>query len=493
MIKNKPIAKAKIVSELISTKLSIPEYQRPYSWRQKQIFQLLDDLKDAMDSKKNSYLIGTIIVYKPDDTKEEFEIVDGQQRLTTISIILFILNYPNSGINQQLYNHVESQNNIKLNYKLIKEWIDKKEIDFATFLKFILNNVCFVFIEAPSQDEAFVFFDSQNSRGKPLEKYDLLKAHHLRYISDSNEIVAKDCTVFWEKIDKSKKLSFLIYTLLGRTRIWSRKEYGEVDILHEFKSQRISNNPDGFYKLNRYQQPPVFDKWRYIDREIHDVDDGLELIYRDIDAWQGTKRIKFISDSKKFLPFQIMQPLEGGEQFFWFIEKYNQLHTELFNYENENIPKLFQKLHRTLTALSYNLGISYIIEVFEASCLFYYDKFGNDRLLEFSICLEHQLSILRFNKVSVQYASIDKFIREGDNVFAIINEAAFPEHIIRKILMKTEGRYKSIMASEIEKGIRKVFFENLYGENGYYTVNNKQLENYLVMKSKDKFKANLQS
>lgn len=486
----KDIAKAINVSDLINSSLSVPVYQRPYTWKKSQVDQLLDDLKDAMDTKQQSYLVGSIIVYET--TNRGTEIVDGQQRLTTLSLILWSLNYKELGLKNQIFNHKDSQKNITQNYTAIDEWIEKKEISKDEFKSFVLNNVWFVLIKAPSQDEAFVFFDSQNSRGKALEKYDLLKAHHLRYISDQNEKVAEECTIFWEQIDKSKKLGFLIYTLLGRTRMWSRKDYGQVDVLHEFKSQRISNNSDGFYKLNHYQQPPVFEKWRYIDREIHDDDDGLELIYRDIDAWQGTKRIKFVSDSKKYLPFQIMQPLEGGEQFFWFIAKYNQLHIDLFFNDNNNLPELFNKLHLRLKKMCYNLGMSYMLEVYEACCLFYYDKFGTEKLLEFVVCLEHDLSILRFRQQMVQKASISKFIREGDNIFSIINDAAFPEHIIRKILEKTEGRYKSIELSHINKGFRKDYFDTLYGIDGFYTKYQSQLCNLLVMKSKEKFKLQMQ-
>ncbi len=486
MVDNTKIASGKKVSELINDCLTIPEYQRPYAWKPKQVIQLLDDLKESFEHKQDIYLIGTIIIYEFDNKKE---IVDGQQRLTTIAIILYALGYKKTGLSSQPYNHTESQTNLKANFKVIDEWLDKKEIDKKEFENFILHNIWFVHINAPTQDEAFVFFDSQNSRGKPLEKYDLLKAHHLRYISNSNEKLQTECTIYWEKIDKEKKLSFLINKLLGRTRMWSRGKYGEVDVLKEFKSQRSYRSSDGFYKLNQYQQPPIFSKWRYIDREKHDADDGLEFIYRNIDVWQGTKRLKFVSESKKYLPFQMMQPLEGGEQFFWFIEKYNQLYKELFG-GGGNISQLFITLHRSLNILNYNSGVSYIIEVFEACCLFYYDKFGEEQLIEFAICAEHQLSILRFRQFSVQNASINKFIKEeGNNIVEFINEAAFPEHIIHKILDVTEGKYSKFNKEEIQKGIRNSYFNTLYGEkSGFYSKFHEELKQYSVIKIKVKFK-----
>jgi hypothetical protein len=482
---NDKIAEGINISGLINKDMQIPLYQRPYTWQPKHVIQLLEDINESMESKQDSYLVGTIIIFKPED--KPFEIVDGQQRLTSLALILHILGYTEFGLLRQVYNHVDSHINIISNYRTIKKWIENKEISESDLKDYILNNVWFVLVTAPSDDEAFVFFDSQNSRGKPLEKYDLLKAHHLRYISDSNEQVAKECTIYWERMDKSKRLGYLIYTLLGRTRAWSRKEYMPPDVLEEFKSQRISDKSDSFYRLNRYQQPPLFEKWRYIDREIHDDDDGLELIFRNIDAWQGTKRLKFVSKSKKFMPFQIMQPLEGGEQFFWFIEKYNQLYNELFDPENHEIPKLFDELHLCLKNIAnYNIGMSYILEVFEACCLFYYDKFGPDHLLECACCLEHQLSLLRFEKSTVQYASVRNFVKLNNSI-AVINEAAFPEHIIRSLLDNTEGRYRQFENLKIRKGtIRESYFHALYGKEGFYIKNRSYFNDFQLLKRKDK-------
>ena len=479
------IAKKIKVSDLIRMNLRIPPYQRPYTWTNKQVLQLLEDLNESLANNQKAYLVGSIIVYNDSDF---YEIVDGQQRITTLSIILWLLQDESLGLRNQIYNHKESKDNIVHNFHTIKQWLDTKEIHQKDFKEFILNNVWFVLINAPSQDEAFVFFDSQNSRGKSLKKHDLLKAHHLRYIPNGNEKVAIECTIFWERIGKTGHLEYLVEMLLGRTRVWSRKEFYNVDILDEFKSQRISNSTDGFFRLNHYHQPPLFEKWRYIDREVHDDDDGLELVYRDIDVWHGSKRIKFVSESKKFLPFQLQQPLEGGEQFFWFVEKYDQLFYELFESENIKIPRLFRKLYHLLKGLRYNLGISYMTQLFEAACLFYYDKFGPDQLLEFSICLEHQLSILRFNKASIQITSISKFVREGDNVFAIINDAAYPEHVFRSLLIKTEGRYRLIEKTNIENGIRKEYYAQLYGLQGFYSKNENVLSHLVVMRSKIKFK-----
>ena len=71
----------------------IPPYQRPYAWEEDQTRELLEDLIDAMDNKDVSggiYFLGSIVLIKsPNDSQSK--IVDGQQRLTTLTILLSVL------------------------------------------------------------------------------------------------------------------------------------------------------------------------------------------------------------------------------------------------------------------------------------------------------------------------------------------------------------------------------------------------------------------
>ena len=72
------------VESLLSGRyFSIPRFQRPYSWDDENIQDLWDDV---IASKGEDYFIGSMVVYK--QSKQEFGVVDGQQRLTTITILL---------------------------------------------------------------------------------------------------------------------------------------------------------------------------------------------------------------------------------------------------------------------------------------------------------------------------------------------------------------------------------------------------------------------
>lgn len=65
--------------------LVIPDYQRPYKWTAKNAIQLLDDIVDAKTENKETYRVGTLI---PHQEREAYNIVDGQQRTITFSLLL---------------------------------------------------------------------------------------------------------------------------------------------------------------------------------------------------------------------------------------------------------------------------------------------------------------------------------------------------------------------------------------------------------------------
>ena len=70
----------------------IPVYQRNYDWKTENCKQLFDDLKKVIKTQRKSHFFGSIVsVYNPDGENMEFQIIDGQQRLTTISLLLLAM------------------------------------------------------------------------------------------------------------------------------------------------------------------------------------------------------------------------------------------------------------------------------------------------------------------------------------------------------------------------------------------------------------------
>ena len=66
----------------------IPQYQRPYKWGNEQIEQLWDDIFEAYENDIDNYFLGSVITAKPLDNSQYIDVVDGQQRLTTLMILL---------------------------------------------------------------------------------------------------------------------------------------------------------------------------------------------------------------------------------------------------------------------------------------------------------------------------------------------------------------------------------------------------------------------
>ena len=252
--KNAKIAEAKVITLTDLYKLEnlkIPEYQRPYKWTEKNVNNLIDDI--ISNKNKSEYRLGTLVLHQK-QKNDDYEIVDGQQRIITIALILFALNknkeellrywenlnklFENKLLEHKFDNPI-SQKNIYKNYQLIKQRIndfDEATVDFlltkCTFVKIVLNDV----------SEAFQFFDSQNSRGKELEPHDLLKAYHLREMreipsDEQTEIIEK-----WEDIDTDELANLFEY--LYRIKNWSKSKSARgftKDEINIFKGINLNN------------------------------------------------------------------------------------------------------------------------------------------------------------------------------------------------------------------------------------------------------------
>lgn len=259
---------SKKVGELLKEgKLRIPSYQRPYKWNRKHIRNLFYDLRDAMGKKE--YQIGSVILHEND---RHLDIVDGQQRLISISLFLHSLddleNY--KGANQMLsvaefgeiscYHASENYNEWENLTQLVGE---NQAKDICNFL---LENCSVSVITMPQErlSEAFQLFDSQNNRGKSLEPHDLLKAYHLRkYDSEDEKIVEK-----WEQFVEDKELSLkeLFDKHLFRMRRWSRGETGLTNKRYGSYLRFTEDFIDDFKGVDLNQNFPYLELYRHIEK-----------------------------------------------------------------------------------------------------------------------------------------------------------------------------------------------------------------------------------
>lgn len=334
------------ISEISTKNLTIPDYQRPYAWEERQVETLLNDLKDVIESKKESYLLGSLIFHK--NTKDRtLDVVDGQQRLVTLALICAELeqwddnwtrkqNNIEEGdffLKEQEFKHSESQKNLKNNFTYIRKWFERNRNEVNKFRELLLNEgnskIEFVCIVTPNLDDAFIFFDSANSKGKALETYDLIKAYHLSIMNQSGEkSCIKLCAKNFEELcKKTKRVHKLFYELLFPARKWIVME-SEFSVPTEITQK---------YKDKCYEEFCV-----------------------EIPKW-----IKEICSGQSKNNMGILQEFEGGKDFFDYIEKYNEIISHIENLD------LWERLHKIEGS-----GNKYLRYLFEIAMMVYFDKYG---------------------------------------------------------------------------------------------------------------------
>ena len=183
------------VDNLMKLNLKIPEYQRPYRWSSSSTNTLFTDTYEAFKSKINEYRLGSVILHKSKNSNSQvydYNLVDGQQRTTTLSILLYALGEDSQVLLNEEYKP-SSQNSINNNYTLLQKRVNELQDDErVSYKKYLKENCTVVKIVTDSEQEAFQFFDSQNSRGKALKPQDLLKSYHLREMTrDPEELKIK--------------------------------------------------------------------------------------------------------------------------------------------------------------------------------------------------------------------------------------------------------------------------------------------------------------
>lgn len=428
--KNAKIAEAKVITLTDLYKLGnlkIPEYQRPYKWTEKNVNNLIDDIISNKD--KSEYRLGTLVLHKNKE-KENLDIVDGQQRIITLMLILYAIsekyervkelleNKNENKLREHKFNNPISQNNIVKNYQLIKQRINdfnEATVDFlltkCTFVKIVLNDV----------SEAFQFFDSQNSRGKELEPHDLLKAYHLREMreipSDEQiEIIEK-----WEDINTEELASLFEY--LYRIKNWSKlksaREFTK-DEISVFKGINLNNKI--YYPYKR-----IFYVAEYFIEKIAKAP-LVETEY----------------------PFQLDNIIINGKHFFEMIYQYSKLKKDLpnlikkWNSEIYNILYADHKYNNKDYAGYYRVGDNYTKILFECACMYFLDKFGEDKELEkvFEKIFLWAFYI-RLTSKRIPFSSIDNYAMEYDSFFKYIKEALQISDILKV-------RLKSVSKSEVQ-------------------------------------------
>lgn len=383
------------IEGLFNLPLSIPDYQRIYCWENKQIEMLWESLSTIKTG--SPYHLGTIILQ---NREGKYEIVDGQQRLITLSLILWGLGYKG---NIPLLNERFRNNDAIKHVKNAKAVVSAllRELRNCDILVAILDSLRFsvIIINGDNLDLGYTFFSNQNSKGVKLTDYDLLKAHHLRYIISEPQAIhlANGWTKLTKKDDESRlpveiSLGKQVYRLRKLLRKDDFNEYGHF-VRDEFQSAPLM--PD---------VPPFGERFDYFE------------------------------------------PIQGGAHFFAFVSHFNDRYKSF-----ESLPQVgtlkgkFGRRHKVYAALA------------ETILFAYYIKFGSQYLSEALVCIMSKLAEHRYMKVRALEQQVQRFAKDS-NLVQFIQFSTSPTFCLASALNSIRT---SIMDYDVTDGVRWDFYKQM--------------------------------
>jgi len=321
------LGKAKTLRELLSgAKYSIDYYQREYKWGEKHVRELIDDLSARFleDYRPHHsrekvedyghYFLGSIIISRKDGVSY---VVDGQQRLTTLTLLLIYLNNLKkedpelrvASIDELIYSEKygkksfnldvderaacmealfeeqpfdandrpESVQNIIARYEDIMQILPQEITDGALpyFVDWLIQNVHLVEITAYSDEDAYIIFETMNDRGLSLSPTDMLKSYLLANIEDESR--RSSANAFW-------KARILEMNQVGKDvdadcfKTWLRSQYATA-----IRERKKGAKPQSFDLIGT-----EFHRWVRDNREDIGLRESLDFarfIERDFDYY----------------------------------------------------------------------------------------------------------------------------------------------------------------------------------------------------------------
>jgi raw score 3.25 len=277
------------VRDIIDKKINfnVPAYQRGYRWNKLNVTDLLDDLLEFMqdDSSGKFYCLQPLVVKKID--KNRYNVIDGQQRLTTIFIILKYLENllrEKNGIDeiytlcyetrkdskdflQNIASKTQDESNQNMDYfcmyqayEAIKSWFENKNA--SELLKIFTNSkddryIEFIWYEVEDSEDEVKIFARLNSGKIPLTNAELIKALFLNVRNLKTRSAPKECSeneIITKQIEISKEWDEIEYTLQDDEffKFLTKNDYPtRIELLFEILSGVKSTELDR-YAIYRY-------------------------------------------------------------------------------------------------------------------------------------------------------------------------------------------------------------------------------------------------
>jgi len=308
-----------LVKDIFSTLwFRIPEYQRPYIWGRDEIDDLLDDLSFAHDNKpEQQYFLGSLVFQSkkagsvPGQQYDENDLLDGQQRMTTLLLLFACIRdvSDNQGVQEACKAAVFQQGNpitrvpertriVFAIRDIVQEFIDdfikhpqgtnntkgleeaavhsddrsvrnmaravqqmraylgdpQRQLPLDSFVGFLFNRVLLIYVSTQDLDDAFRLFTILNDRGVPLRNSDILKSQNLGALNNDKE-KAKYAKL-WEEAEGELGDDFDRF--LNHLRTILLKDKARLNLLDEFEHKIY--NPREKDKATGQMKPPLLSK-----------------------------------------------------------------------------------------------------------------------------------------------------------------------------------------------------------------------------------------
>lgn len=365
-------------TQIISGQYVIPDYQRKYAWSAENVRALCRDLlRSFEENSKKLYHLGTIILHV-EKARNVFYVVDGQQRLRTISRLLsreFFL----EGTSEKRYFSQFNAKDEKTILDVLREYSEEQQ---RTILEKLKSSTV-VCIAVSNISESFQLFSTQNGRGKELSPENLLKAFHFHELEicegkpQTEEAISRlnGLDAKWEdaNICETQNDGCLLSELFGehlyRIRCWVRGV---------FPKERFSSRSIGYFKGVTIKK----------DGKGNVPLQNLSLLRRAVEndiRFSGNVKVQRRSSDDGMNPFvTIDQTIVNGADFFDYASAYSNAYMRLFDRVVRSPDGLedFRSFYGQycLYARSGRRGDQYARHIFQSLCLICYDRFGEKGL-----------------------------------------------------------------------------------------------------------------
>ena len=242
----------------------IPMYQRNYAWDEGEITQLIQDVIDY-SNRDQHYYIGTLVVFERPAANGAivYETIDGQQRLTTLSLLVsflknegkpdvswysrLVLDFECREHSQRTFsaifsNHTDTLPSDDINsailngYRIIQKVLPHKlaehKVSEAAFSGYLFEKVQIMRVNVPHDTDLNHYFEIMNNRGEQLEKHEVLKSRLLEVLNRIPDVTkrtrSKDCFHrVWEACANMEKYVQAGFTPEQRHELFGRQDWGQ--------------------------------------------------------------------------------------------------------------------------------------------------------------------------------------------------------------------------------------------------------------------------